>query len=149
LHGANRLASNSLLEAAVYARSVAESVAGAPAAHGSRQHRVETTRPDPTPLRPIVSRALGLVRTEDDLRQAIAELLPRATSESPEADPAIVALMLAVAALQRRESRGAHFRIDFPHKAEKAQSSRLTFAEALATAREAACAPAPSFARSA
>lgn len=144
LHGANRLASNSLLEAAVFARNVAESIAGSEA-RLPRTPAPGMGRPapaEPASVRPIVSRALGLVRDGEALRAAVAALLPLAEGEGQASDPAIVALMSAVAALERRESRGAHFRSDFPHKAAVARHSRLIWDEARAIARELACSPA-------
>jgi L-aspartate oxidase len=72
-----------------------------------------------------------------------------ATSEMPEADPAIVALMIAVAAWQRTESRGAHFRTDFPAMADLARRTRLTLAETLEAAGNLASETSPSLARSA
>ncbi len=137
LHGANRLASNSLLEAAVCARFVAESVAGTiPAAR--RQPRVFAVPPaaDPGPVRPILSRAVGVLRDEATLAAAVAELLPLAAGSGPAADPAAVGLMLALAALHRRESRGAHFRTDAPCE-DAAWARRVTWHldDALAHAR--------------
>ncbi|MET2829583.1 L-aspartate oxidase [Mesorhizobium shangrilense] len=136
LHGANRLASNSLTEAVVCSRQVAQSVAGT--VRQSARQPVATTmppRPDPASIRPILSRALGVLRTGEDLGSAIASLLPIAQGHTAASDPAIVGLMIAIAALQREESRGAHFRTDFPQKATNAQRSRLRLDEALDTAR--------------
>jgi L-aspartate oxidase len=125
LHGANRLASNSLLEAVVCAGWVADSLAGTPAGHG-RPHIAPALPPpaDPTPIRPILSRAAGVMREPDDLRDATVVLLPMAQSVGPESDPALVALMIVIAALQRRESRGAHFRTDAP-RSEASYEKRL------------------------
>lgn len=115
LHGANRLASNSLLEVVVCAGFVAESVAGASAGRAVRQNAT-TLPPTPVPGRVpmIMSRGLGILRDYDGLVRAAASLLPLTEFPCPEADPALVALMVAVAAVQRQESRGAHSRTDFP-----------------------------------
>jgi L-aspartate oxidase len=137
LHGANRLASNSLLEAVVGAASVAESVAAASPGRDLPQSLTEAGRaPNPEPVRPIVSHAAGVVRQRDTLEAAVTTLLPLASSTGPAADPALVALMICVAALRRRESRGGHFRTDFP-RPDQAQAQRraLTAETALHTAR--------------
>jgi L-aspartate oxidase len=119
LHGANRLASNSLLEAVVGAGWVADSIAGT---SGGRSQLISaTTVPeaaDPEPIRPILSRAAGVLRDRDNLTSAVAALLPLAQSTGSEADPALVALLIATAAWRRRESRGGHFRTDFPRSDE-------------------------------
>jgi L-aspartate oxidase len=115
LHGANRLASNSLLEAVVGAGFVADSLSSA---SRGRPKRPQTAKIPPTPVpgraRMIMSRCLGIVRDHDGLVQAAASLLPLTHDACPDADPARVALMVTMAALQRRESRGAHYRADFP-----------------------------------
>lgn len=136
LHGANRLASNSLTEAVVSARWVAQSVAGAAIRH-ERQPVVTAMppQPDPVSIRPILSRALGVLRTGEDLSRAAAALLPITQGHTAGSDPAAVGLMIAIAALCREESRGAHFRTDFPRKATVARRSRLRLNEVLDAAR--------------
>ena len=138
LHGANRLASNSLLEAAVCARFVAESVIAA-------QTRVRVPAllpamelppaPDAGPVRQIMDEKVGVLRERSLLESAVAALAPLAKSNSPAADPAAVALIVAAAALMREESRGSHARRDFPAH-DPAWGHRLTLrlhdAEAMA-----------------
>ncbi|SDJ38031.1 L-aspartate oxidase [Aliiruegeria lutimaris] len=116
LHGANRLASNSLLEAVVMARRAAQDVVGQATPSLRAISHVPHLLPqaDPAPLRPVVSKTLGVIREEAGLREAIRTLLPIAEGNGPAADPAIVALSVAVFAELRRESRGAHLRTDFP-----------------------------------
>ncbi len=117
LHGANRLASNSLLEALVCARWVAESVSGTTAPSLRTPRPVEVPpAPDPRPVRKIMSEQVGLTRDAAGLLHAIERLQALALDGAPSADPALVGLMIATAALRRTESRGAHQRVDFPNQ---------------------------------
>jgi L-aspartate oxidase len=132
LHGANRLASNSLLEAAVCARWVAESVAGTPTQRKLFQLPPPVLPPPAAagPVREIMSAGLGVLRDRDGLRAAIAALQPIAFGNAPAADPASVGLVIAVAALGREESRGAHWRSDFPRRSAAVRRSLLRLDEA-------------------
>ena len=137
LHGANRLASNSLLEAAVCGGWVAQDIA-AMSASRRRQPRTPVAGVDsgPAPVRPILSRAAGVLRDRDGLRAAARTLYPLAVSREAASDPALVGLMIVIAALRREESRGAHARTDFPKHANSARRSTLRLDDALAAARD-------------
>ncbi|WP_065009717.1 MULTISPECIES: hypothetical protein [Mesorhizobium] len=115
------------MEAAVTAGWVAESVAGA--SPGCRRRLFSTLvppRPDPSCICPVVSHALGIIRNDETLREAAAALLSIAANNEAASDPAVVALMIAIAALRREESRGSHYRSDFPGRDADACPSGLT-----------------------
>jgi L-aspartate oxidase len=142
LHGANRLASNSLTEAAVFARWVADDISGVTASRAAPL-RVDFSHaaPDPAGARRALSAAAGVERDAEGLRIGINALLPLVDSDEAGADPAAAAMMICVAALRREETRGAHARADFPVKAQTPARRSLTLAEALRSARELAFTP--------
>jgi L-aspartate oxidase len=137
------LASNSLSEAAVLAAAIARSVGGATTSPVSPPSRFGRTCPAPVPdaVRPVLSRAAGVMRDGQTLRAAVGPLAGLARSDSRAAEPASVALMIVVAALRREHSVGAHCRVDFPNRPDAPIRSRLTLAEAVADAE--AIAPNP------
>ncbi|MDB5654203.1 MAG: L-aspartate oxidase [Tardiphaga sp.] len=139
LHGANPLASNSLLEAAVCGNWVARDIA-ATASLRRRPPRwpadAVAGRSDPAMVRPILSRHAGVLRDGDGLRAAARALYPLAISPGPGRDPALTGLMIVIAALRREESRGAHGRTDFPDSTTPALRSTLRLDDALQTARD-------------
>ena len=134
LHGANRLASNSLLEGAVYGTRVIEALElptdiadfgpdwteplGVEIADTAPDDDVESfTRDD---LQQLVWDAAGLSRNGDDLARAAARLASwrtPAVSDAKSAEDAnllVVARAVVASASAREESRGGHHRTDFP-----------------------------------
>ncbi|MGD9839096.1 MAG: L-aspartate oxidase [Afipia sp.] len=121
-HGANRLASNSLLEAVVYAARIADDINGqdlAPALFvPSPQVRPNAAMPPlrEANLRAMMSSHVGVIRDGEDLAEAIRTfaVIERTTGNIALRNMATTALIVAASAWARQESRGAHFRSDCP-----------------------------------
>ncbi len=151
LHGANRMASNSLLECIVYAQSTAEDI----------RQRLATT-PDPAPCKPWdesqatdsdediviyhnwdeIRRCMwdyvGIVRTQKRLERALrriellqTEIQEYYTNYKISSDLlelrnlAMVAELIIRSAKIRKESRGLHYSLDYPHLSDSAQDTLL------------------------
>ncbi|WP_024508229.1 L-aspartate oxidase [Bradyrhizobium sp. ARR65] len=122
-HGANRLASNSLLEAIVFAARIAEDIAGC---NATSPRRPTTEQPNPRncalstkavhDLRAMMASHVGVIRDRERLAEAVRAFaaLERDTGNVALRNMATTALMVAASAFNRRESRGAHCRDDYP-----------------------------------
>jgi L-aspartate oxidase len=140
-HGANRLASNSLLEAVVFAARIAEDINGrtfaARALPPSEVPRNCAMPPSAeTNLRQLMASHVGVVRDGDDLADAVRTLAMMEASVGNIAlrNMATTALIVATAAWSRRESRGSHYRSDCPAEDAVAKRTMTTLAEAHAVA---------------
>jgi L-aspartate oxidase len=136
VHGANRLASNSLLEGLVFADRVAreillEAPVAAPAARPELEPDDGAPDRDAAPVRAamrrVMSECVGVLRSEESLLEAERELL-RLKSATPRqawrtANQLLVARLITRAALERRETRGGHARTDFPESLPASESA--------------------------
>ncbi|SMO71949.1 L-aspartate oxidase [Ruegeria faecimaris] len=144
LHGANRLASNGLLEALVYARICAEGIARTlptPSATPPLEITFQDggTPSDPaavTELRQTMTRYVGVIRDRKGLIKALGIIarLEAANSDNPSfLNMCATATLIAAGALAREESRGAHERSDFPDpSAGPGKRSEMYLSQALA-----------------
>lgn len=127
VHGANRLASNSLLEGLVFGARAGEAaiqdcssvaVTSGPlpnvAASGGRSYEISTAVKKR--IKRVMWERVGIVRDRDSLERAIKEFdqIAASTLSNSSRNFVMLALLVATAALWREESRGGHYRTDFP-----------------------------------
>ncbi len=119
VHGANRLASNSLLEALVFGRRAAladDGIAPAPVVEVEDEFGEPSLSLDE--VRSLADRFLGVVRTGSEL-DAVEAKLAGASDPAGDRTASLIALLVAKAARRREESRGGHYRADFPESREQ------------------------------
>jgi L-aspartate oxidase len=145
VHGANRLASNSLLEAMVFGARVAQDIRNQflPKTSPSASHRHETSNavpvPPPNRLRKQMSLNVGIERDADRLRMALKNIQAVEHAGGATAsllNMAVAAKLVAAAALRREESRGVHFRVDHPQTKSIPERTFLTLSDAERIAKD-------------
>lgn len=138
VHGANRLASNSLLECLVFGNRLGEHLLTKPAAkiQPSKPNQQiafpDVTLPSKEELQEMMMQHAGIVRTEQSLQEAkqwiehylssaVREELPHEALTNEQVtiyNMMTAAWLIVTAALERRESIGGHYRSDFPNRSE-------------------------------
>ena len=152
LHGANRMASNSLLECFVYGMSAAKHIqenfkADQPISTIPAWDDSQVTNPDEDvvilqnwdELRQTMWNYVGIVRTTKRLQRALhrIEMLKREITEYYQdyqvsknlielRNLVLVSEMIVRCAMERKESRGLHFTLDYPEQADELRKTVLT-----------------------
>jgi L-aspartate oxidase len=129
-HGANRLASNSLLEGLVFGARIAAALAKELPPQQEPVEDMKTMLLDPKILLPLqisMSEGAGVMRSDSSLRKTMHTLqeLSKLTSTEPRIESweasnlYLLATAIVKSALIRTESRGSHWRSDYPQSSDK------------------------------
>ena len=136
VHGANRLASNSLLEGLVFSRRIAEVLPGelrdlVDARHDERTSGLVSAEVR-TALQTVMTDRVGVLRTADGLASALDELAALGdkpgeigTSAWEATNLLMISIALAEAAARREETRGSHWREDHPERDDEHMSGHF------------------------
>ena len=129
VHGANRLASNSLLEAAAFGRRAGMAAARETGGEVPLPARIgpELSSADLQALREAMTLHVGVERTRAGLERLLS-LIARIETRAPGAPVLSAASLIAQGALAREESRGGHYRADFPDADVEARHTRMQVA---------------------
>ena len=136
VHGANRLASNSLLEAAVFGARAGRAAALAAEPAPARLVRLlapELPEEAVQTLRQAMSRDAGVIRTGDGLLRLL-EVIEDLEARHGRTAALAAARLIAAAALARAESRGGHFRADAPQTDAQGRRTFLRWSDLLPAA---------------
>ena len=141
LHGGNRLASNSLLEAVVMANRIAVDIKNQANHQPQKGTTIKIDQAQAIPekldkklsksiktLRKVMFENVGVERNKQGLREAkqtLKELEPKLNQSEKTKNMCIMAKLIITGALNRLESRGSHFRTDFPEEKISAKRTYL------------------------
>jgi L-aspartate oxidase len=145
IHGANRLASNSLLDGLVYGHRAAIAAKKEKKLTEPKSIKTETSKPKlketeiqrlKLAVKSTMWKETGIVRSADTLSDALQKIedvmkkldfIPLTEEEIELKNLATVAKLITKAALDREESRGAHYRSDFPKTDDKNWKKHLVY----------------------
>jgi L-aspartate oxidase len=135
VHGANRLASNSLLEGLVFGARAGKAMIEDNSEFKVSISKLENQKTDAVALnlkseistavkkrvKRLMWERVGILRDKDSLKRAIREFeqISKSNLGASSRNFVTVAMLIAEAALWREESRGGHFRTDFPERGDE------------------------------